>query len=124
MSCNACSNVEIPEGIIRVGTINGDSLGFTAALFMEDSYLWKKEGSIYVSLIESREKGTGALRSLFETLESKGFTIKVPTPFPRMLQILQKQGFTRTFEEFQPGDLGEVWIKAPGSQKEKDVKKP
>jgi hypothetical protein len=96
----------IPDGIILLNTPAADSLGFTSALFAGDSYLWKVGSDMYISLIQSKQPGTGAFRALAQTLEAQGFTIKVPTPLRRMQEILVKQGYSPTLEEGC-----QVWVK-------------
>lgn len=104
MSC------EIKEGMIRINSEAAKEFGFTTELFSGDSYLWKAGDTIIVSNIEAKIKGKGALRSLFEKIEEKNFTIAVPTPMRRMQEILVKNGFRPTVDE---EDGCTLWIKHP-----------
>jgi hypothetical protein len=81
------------DGIITFNSQIAQSLGFTRDKFSGDSYLWKIGNSIYISNIESKEKGKGYLRSLFESIEANNLAVKVPTPLRRMQEILQKNNF-------------------------------
>ena len=111
------------DGIIILDSKAGDKLGFTSDKFLDGSYLWKKDGYIYVSFIQSRERREGYhiasreqregyLSTLFDTILSKGYGIKVPTPSALMEGILRKKGFDRTKEtsEGYPEPV-EVWVK-------------
>ena len=100
------------DGIIDLDSEKGKDLGFTSDKF--EGYLWKHGRYIYISFIISKQQGEGNLSQLFTNIESKGYGIKVPTPFARMTQILLTHGFTPTKEWFkQAGDYAEVWVKKP-----------
>ena len=101
---------EVPEGIILLGTPAAQELGFTQDHFSEDSYLWRIGDSIMISNIECKTPGNGHFRRLLETIESKKFTIKVPTPMRRMQEILDKNGF---YHSIDPEQGFQVWIKHP-----------
>jgi hypothetical protein len=107
--------MEIQDGIIKINSPAAKEFGFTTEHFTGDSYLWKMEDAIFVSLIESKTPGNGSLRTLFETIEKKNFTIVVPTPMRRMYEILVKNGFQPTRSE----DGCELWYKEPGYKNEK-----
>lgn len=99
------------DGIILLDTVEGKELGFTSDKFTDHSFLWKKDDYIYISVVESREKGKGHLSKLFDTI-LKDYGIKVPTPFPLMEAILIRKGFTKTegYDEKYDENV-EVWIK-------------
>lgn len=107
--------MNIPDGIIEVDSAAGKQLGFTRDIFTPTSYLWADGDSIYISAIEVYERGKGHLPALFRAIHANGFTIKVPTPFPRMEQILVKQEFTHTIEDGPDMPGVEVWVKRPPS---------
>lgn len=67
-----------------------EEFGFTKDKF--SGYLWIKDKTIFISFIESLQQGKGNLKNLFDTIESKGYDILVPTPFPRMQRICEKRG--------------------------------
>lgn len=85
-----------PDGIIKPDSSVGKELGFTSDKF--DGYLWKIDDHIMISFIVSLDQGRGNLRNLFESIWKRGYQVWVPTPFPRMLAILKRLGFTQTFE--------------------------
>jgi len=90
-------------------------LGFTSDKF--DGYLWRKDNYIIISFIISLKEGQGNLSNLFKTIQSKGYGIKIPTPFARMKAICIIKGFKEMTEPFAPEhgmyDPCEVWVKDP-----------
>jgi len=98
----------IPEGQIKIDSIAGRCLGFTSDLFSLDSYLWKIEKVIWISLIFSNYPGKGNFKKLIQNIFDLGYTVKVPTAFRGMKQILTKWGFE---QEVDLESGCEVWIK-------------
>ena len=111
------------DGVIELDTVAGNELGFTSDKFLSGSYLWKKEWYIFISFIQSRERRKGYhiasreqrkgyISTLFDTILSKGYGIKVPNPSALMEAIIIKKGFERTEEtsERYPENV-EVWVK-------------
>jgi len=74
-------------------------IGFTADLFDEHSYLWFKDGILWLSFIYSKKKG--AFRNLMERIEKMGLTWRIPTPMGRMvlIGIKQKWKIGREYDE-------------------------
>lgn len=70
-----------------------------------EGYVWEKDGGIYISLIESKDKGKGNFSKYLQELQEKYEFIRVPTPFALMRQICMRKGFTETFEWFE--EVGE-----------------
>ncbi len=85
-------------------------IGFTSDKFKTGSYLWRDGNYIFISFIWSVEQGRGNLSKLFSQIMLKGYGVKVPTPFGRMLSIVEKKGFRHTIEENEEGQC-DVWIK-------------
>ena len=92
--------------IIRLDSKLGKELNFTSDKFMFFSYMFKDGNVIWISAIEAIEKGKGHFTKLLNAIWEKGWTVKIPVPFPNMEQILIKKGFQKTVDE----DC-EVWIK-------------
>jgi len=92
-------------------------LGFTSERF--EGWLWKHGKYIYVSYIVSRQEGKGNLSRLFKRIQSFGFGIKVPIPFPKMEMILRSHGFKHTLEDFKEAKAPnvEVWVLEPRTVK-------
>jgi len=102
------------DGEISLDTPFAVELGFTSDKFASGSYLWKKDNYIAISFIVSLLEGRGNLSNLFRTIQSKGFGIKVPTPFARMKKICISKGFNKTEEWFEAANCPvEVWVKEP-----------
>lgn len=102
----------IPDGMISPGSPAGNLLDFTEDLFEADSYLWRTDNEITVSLIFSRYEGKKNLSRLFRRIEELGFEIAVPTPFARMQAILEHWGFVGKMELCEDlDDWVEYWRK-------------
>ena len=80
-----------------------------------DGYLWQTENDTIKKItISSITSSKGYLLTLFSNILSLGYTVAVPTPFPKMEAILRKRGFVPTSvydETFD--DYCELWIKKP-----------
>ena len=110
---NSITCEELDGGqIVNLGDPFADEIGFTADKF--DGYLWKIGQAVYISFIVSKQPGCGHLSVLFDALWERGYTIKVPTPFPTMKAILSEKGFQAKREEWEEiGESVEVWEKEP-----------
>lgn len=83
-------DAERPPGCVDVDTPLAKEFGFTSDKF--DGYLWQEGDVVTISFIESLHPKQGNLKTLFDTIEAKGFHIVVPTPLGRMIGICQKRG--------------------------------
>ena len=94
---------------IYPGTEYADHLGFTSDKFL--GYLLDlNDGAIWISFIISKQPGKGHFSQFLERLLLIGKTVKVPTPFPGMEQILIHKEFTHTIEIFEFLQI-DVWVK-------------
>lgn len=99
----------LDAGMIELDSERGSSLGFTSERFGFGSYLWKKDGAIIVSFIESLSRGN--FRELSKAILASGLRVEIPTPLGRMQEIVRKAGYVQTFpycEQF--GENVEVWV--------------
>lgn len=85
------------DGIIILDSKRGKQFGFTSDLFY--GYLWKTGNQITISLIFSLQERQGHLKTLFDRIESLGFTIAVPCPSSRMRNICLKRGMIEDMKE-------------------------
>jgi hypothetical protein len=94
--------------IVHLDSKFGKVIGFTSDRFETMSYLWvyPKKKTVWISFIMSIESHKGYLRSLFDTIEEKGYKIIVPTPFPRMEDICLKRGMVKVLTN--DNDIGET----------------
>ncbi len=76
--------------IIELDSDAGKRFGFESSKF--DGYLFRHGKAIWISHISSKQPHKGNLKKLFDTIESKGFHIVVPTPSNRMQMICAKRG--------------------------------
>ncbi len=89
------------QGIVRPSNSEFcKTIGFTPDKF--DGYLWIENKELWITSIQSLNRGKGNMRFLFSKAEELGFTIVVPTPFPHMTSILKRLGFIRSYEEYIP----------------------
>ena len=102
---------KIEDGIIKLDTNFVKLIDFTSDKFTDLSFLWRIDGHIYISMIESTDKSKGYLTKLFDAIQREGYGIKVPTPFPLMEAILIKKGFQKTIEHSERWGNVEVWVK-------------
>ena len=101
--------VKDKTGMITPDSEQGRALGFTSDRF--DGWLWEDGKRMWVSFIVSLQEGKGHLSQLFQAIESAGYYIAVPTPFPRMESILKRKGFVPHIEASSMDDPVEVWTK-------------
>jgi len=101
----------IQSGMVTPGPLA--PFGFTDDLF-EGSWLWVKEGSVYVSFIQCKKPGQGYFRKLIEAIISAGFIVKIPTALGKMKEIVTKNGYEKTleFDKHYGADV-EIWVKRP-----------
>jgi len=95
------------NGIITLDSKRGKLLGFTSNLF--EGYLWKKDDTIIISFIVSKQEGQGNLSKLFNNILKKGYKVNVPTPMGKMLQIVRAKNFKQVFIEDEQFGLVETW---------------
>ncbi|RVD58894.1 hypothetical protein EN866_19360 [Mesorhizobium sp. M2D.F.Ca.ET.223.01.1.1] len=93
-------------GPIRPGSPLVARWGFTADKWREHSYLWRKNKTIYLSLLWAVEADKGNLRALVNAIEASGFRVAVPHPIFSMPERLLHMGFEPTEE-----DGHEVWFR-------------
>ena len=106
------------DGIIEVDSEFGEQIGFVRDRF--SGWLWKTDDYIYISFIESKKRGQGNLKALFDNILKQEYGIKVPTPMGLMQRIVQKQGFKQT-EEDRGGEYVEVWVKEKTNEMENNL---
>ncbi len=98
------------DGIIHLDSDLGRLLGFTSDRFAEDSYLWKLNGAIIVSMITLSLR-TGNFRELVEKILENGFRVEIPTPIGRMREIVEKCGYTKEYRTCELSkESVEVWV--------------
>jgi len=95
----------IQNGIITLDSDVGKEIGFLSSKF--DGYLWKKNNTIIISFIISKDRGN--FRQLVKTLLDMGFTIEIPTPLGRMQDIVLRNGYIyRTVHDKLMGPV-DIW---------------
>lgn len=81
------------RGMIALDSKFGKQFGFTSDKFGRGSYLWDNGDDIFISFIESKDRGKGHFSTLIKGIESKGYRVLVPTPLAQMENILTKWGW-------------------------------
>ena len=65
-----------------------------------DGWVGEEDDGVWISYIESKDKGKGNFSKLLEELKAKYNWIKIPTPFGLMISICLKKGFVLKKEFF------------------------
>ena len=74
-------------------------------------YLSIVDQTVWISSVLSLNPGKGNLSKLVRALHRSGYQIKVPGPFPRMIEICKHLGFTNRPEEFpEMGEMIDVYV--------------
>lgn len=98
------------DGQIDVDSVFGKLMGFTSDRFRADeSWLWRKGKTIYLSMIWVTEPNMGYTQNLIESIHKAKYKVKVPTPLGAMNHIVQKMRFERKDEMTDMGRC-EVWV--------------
>ena len=83
-----------------------------------EGWIGEDGDGVWISFIESKEKGKGNFSKLLDELKEKYTWIKVPTPFALMREICLRKGFVAKKEYFPApfNEVGEVlkWRKKVG----------
>ena len=96
--------------VIHPGSVFGTKLKFTENKF--GGYLCLQDKTIWISAIISKNPGQHNLTHLFNRILKLGYEIKVPSPFPKMEEIVKAKGFVRTIEHWEEtGEDIDVWCK-------------
>ena len=101
------------EGMIALDTPRACELGFTSDRFGGGSYLWEREDRVTISFVHSLARGN--FRALVDAILAAGKEVAVPTPLPRMEQIVRKCGYEYTVEPHELGGSVDVWLLKPQS---------
>lgn len=117
----AASNIDVtkplakqekPDFVCEPGDPRVKRFGWTKSKFR--GYLSIEDNTIWISAVWSKQMGKGNYSRLVKNILKAGYTIKVPSPFPRMVEICKHLGFVRTVEHFPQMDEDiEVWVKVP-----------
>lgn len=92
-----------PDFVCDPGDKRVKKYGWTRSKFK--GYISIENQTIWISAIESIQKGKGNFSRLVRNLHKAGYEIKVPSPFPHMVLICKHLGFRGTTEYFP--EMGE-----------------
>lgn len=101
------------DGMIKIDSEDGKTLGFTSDKFHKHSWLWKVGTAMYVSFVASVRPKQGDFRRLVGDLLAQGYTVKIPTPLGRMSLIVRQADYRKTEEVTEQGDTCQVWVLTP-----------
>jgi len=87
----------VTDGMIVPGQAPA-TWGFTLDRFEALSYLWRSGDEVVWSFVATTMHGKGYLSALRKGIEADGLRVAVPTPFPRMVEILERWGFEPSLE--------------------------
>jgi len=96
------------NGMIQIGNAP-EHWGFNKKRFLDLSWLWKTDNTIFISTVEVTEKRKGYFKDLIQAIEGDGFKVSVPTPLGLMEGILGKWGFTPKLEDDKQLGPVEIW---------------
>ena len=89
--------------------------GYSSARF--SGCLRRKNRSIFIWQIFSKEPGKGHFTHLVKKILDAGYTVQIPTPIGKMAEIVRHLGFTPTCAYSPELELYEVWVKEPARSK-------
>ena len=91
---------------------DNNSYGFTRKKF--SGWMWQFGKTAYLSMIISNNPNRGNFRKLIQNLLNAGYTVKIPSPLGRMLDIVKKNGYTpiKEFSKEYGCDIN-LWVKGP-----------
>lgn len=90
--------------------------GFTSDNYQKWSYLRKQGKYIYIFMIDTliKPQREDYFTELITNILKSGFTVKVPIPIDGMPAVIEKMGFTKTYEWNVINFTNmEVWILHP-----------
>ena len=98
-----------PDFVCEPGDPRVRKFGWTKIKFR--GYLSIMDQTIWISAVHSLNPGKKNLSKLIRALHKAGYQIKVPGPFPRMIEICKHLGFTNGPEEFpEMGEMIDVYV--------------
>jgi hypothetical protein len=104
-----------PDFVCEPGDPRVKGYGWVKSKFR--GYLSIEGKTIWVSSVWSIQMGKGNYSRLIKNLHNSGFLIKVPSPFPRMIEICKHLGFIKTTEWFpEAGEMIDVWVLGGGDK--------
>jgi hypothetical protein len=105
---------EMEDGVIEVDSDRGKVIAFTSRIWAKESFLWKRGNVIFISAIMSIEPGDGSFREMVRMFSACGYTVKIPTPTGKMVDIVRKCGYRheKDFSE-EMGEEVDVWVLDP-----------
>lgn len=84
---------DIDNGLILPDSELGKKIGFTSERFLDGSYLWLKDGVLWLSMLMSREEHKKYLLRLLVHSRNLGYHMAACPVSKRMTDILTKFGF-------------------------------
>jgi hypothetical protein len=103
-----------PDFVCEPGDPRVKKFGWTKSKFKGYISIDDCGNTIWISAVMSKQPGKGNYSRLIKNLRKAGFTIKVPSPMPRMEEICKHMGFTKTVEHFpEAGEDIDVWVMEP-----------
>jgi hypothetical protein len=87
-----------PDFVCDPGDPRVEKYGWTGSNFR--GYLSMMDQTIWISAVYSLNPKKGNLSRLIRSIHAAGYQIKVPSPFPHMVQICEHLGFRETIEHF------------------------
>jgi hypothetical protein len=87
-----------PDFVCEPGDPRVKKYGWQQSKFR--GYLSIQDRTIWISSVFSLQKGKGHFSRMIRNIHKAGYQIKVPSPFPHMIEICKHLGFRETIEHF------------------------
>jgi hypothetical protein len=103
-----------PDWVCEPGDKRVKQFGWTKSKFQGYISIDDCGNTIWISAVMSKQPGKGNYSRLIKNLHKAGFLIKVPAPFPNMVEICKHLGFTETKDYWdRVGEEISVWVMEP-----------
>ena len=104
--------IDVPDGLIPLDSDFAAHYGFTSENYYQESYLVGNSAlkQITIPMLISNHPGEGRFSKGINKLLQDGIRILIPTPLPKMQEILTSWGFEIVW---RPEEGLEYWVSPP-----------
>ena len=104
--------IDVPDGLISLDSDFAAHYGFTSENYYQESYLVGDSAlnQITIPMLISNHPGEGRFSKAINKLLKDGIRVLIPTPVPKMQEILTSWGFEIVW---RPEERLEYWVFPP-----------